>query len=321
MRYTLFAQWIVQPIGWVVADRRDLGGRRRPPPRARARRSWHRGARRWRSRPAGWLRERRRLPHDVGGGRHRGGAHGRAAALRGAPGARDAVRPADLLHRLLRRVGDVLAPRRRRARTRWASTAACCGRRSRCSCSSTSVSLTFSPFVADLHHRGERERLDDLYKRVTRWALTATIPVLLVLAVLPGPVLRVFGEDFGAGADALRILIVGMIVPVMVGTVGFILIMAGRTGWDLVVYLGGFVIDVGSRARARAPGGARDPRRRDRAGLHAHVQRPRPAVPGAPVPGDLAVRDHVPAADRARRARAAPRCWRPTSSCPRRRGS
>jgi hypothetical protein len=35
-----------------------------------------------------------------------------------------------------------------------------------------------------------------------------------------------------------------MIVPVMVGTVGFILIMAGRTGWDLLVYIGGFAIDV-----------------------------------------------------------------------------
>ena len=47
------------------------------------------------------------------------------------------------------------------------------------------------------------------------------------------------------GETALRILIVGMIVPVMVGTVGFILIMAGRTGWDLLVYVGGFAIDVG----------------------------------------------------------------------------
>jgi O-antigen/teichoic acid export membrane protein len=27
--------------------------------------------------------------------------------------------------------------------------------------------------------------------------------------------------------------------------VGFILIMAGRTGWDLLVYMGGFAIDVG----------------------------------------------------------------------------
>ena len=109
----------------------------------------------------------------------------------------------------------------------------------------TSVSLTFSPFVADLHHRGERERLDALYKQVTRWTLAATIPVLLLLAIAPGPVLRIFGHDFVQGEAALRILIVGMIVPVMVGTVGFILIMAGRTGWDLLVYVGGFAIDVG----------------------------------------------------------------------------
>jgi O-antigen/teichoic acid export membrane protein len=68
--------------------------------------------------------------------------------------------------------------------------------------------------------------------------------VLLVLAVLPELVLRIFGPEFVAGQEALRILIVGMIVPVMVGTVGFILIMAGRTGWDLVVYVGGVVIDV-----------------------------------------------------------------------------
>ncbi|MDQ4108369.1 MAG: polysaccharide biosynthesis C-terminal domain-containing protein, partial [Actinomycetota bacterium] len=109
----------------------------------------------------------------------------------------------------------------------------------------TSVSLTFSPFVADLHHRGDRERLDGLYKNVTRWTLAATIPVLLVLGILPEETLRIFGPEFTSGADALRILILGMIVPVMVGTVGFILIMAGRTGWDLAVYLGGFAIDIG----------------------------------------------------------------------------
>ena len=109
--------------------------------------------------------------------------------------------------------------------------------------------LTFSPFVADLHHRGERDRLDGLYKQVTRWTLAATIPVLLVLLVLPAQVLRIFGEEFVSGASALRIVSLGMIVPVMVGTVGFILIMAGRTGWDLIVYAGSFAIDI---ALARA---------------------------------------------------------------------
>jgi O-antigen/teichoic acid export membrane protein len=109
----------------------------------------------------------------------------------------------------------------------------------------TSVSLMFSPFVADLHHRGERERLDGLYKSVTRWTLGATIPILLVLALLPGPVLRVFGDEYAGGESALRILIVGLIFPVIVGTVGFILIMVGRTGWDLLVYVAAFGIDVG----------------------------------------------------------------------------
>jgi O-antigen/teichoic acid export membrane protein len=108
----------------------------------------------------------------------------------------------------------------------------------------TSVSLTFSPFVADLHHRGERDRLDGLYKQVTRWTLAATIPVLLVLVVLPAQVLRIFGPEFVSGASALRIVSLGMIVPVMVGTVGFILIMAGRTGWDLLVYVAAFAIDL-----------------------------------------------------------------------------
>lgn len=56
----------------------------------------------------------------------------------------------------------------------------------------TSVSLVFSPFAADLHARGERQRLDELFKRSTRWALAATLPLLIVLFVAAGDVLRAF---------------------------------------------------------------------------------------------------------------------------------
>src|SRR5205807_10319624 len=100
----------------------------------------------------------------------------------------------------------------------------------------TSVSLMFSPFVADLHARGERERLDQLYKTVTRWTLAATMPVLLVLAIVPGPILKIFGGTFTSGKTALLILLIGQLANVSVGAVGFILIMVGRTGWDLTVY-------------------------------------------------------------------------------------
>ena len=84
-----------------------------------------------------------------------------------------------------------------------------------------------------------------MYKNVTRWGLASTLPVLLALAILPGTIMRVYGPEFVVGRSALLILIVGLIVPVVVGTVGFILIMVGRTGWDLLVYAGSFVTAVG----------------------------------------------------------------------------
>ena len=98
-----------------------------------------------------------------------------------------------------------------------------------------SVNHMFSPFVADLHARGERARLGELYQSLTRWLLAATLPIFIVLAATPDSALRLFGAGFGEGRTALLILLAGQLVNVGTGSVGFILIMVGRTGWDLVV--------------------------------------------------------------------------------------
>ncbi|MDP9223655.1 MAG: flippase, partial [Actinomycetota bacterium] len=108
----------------------------------------------------------------------------------------------------------------------------------------TSVNLMFSPFVADLHNRGETERLDRLYKTLTRWTVAATMPAFLVLAVVPSLALRIFGAAFAGGETALLILLAGQFVNIFTGSSGFVLIMAGRTGWDLVIYAGALVLDL-----------------------------------------------------------------------------
>jgi O-antigen/teichoic acid export membrane protein/RimJ/RimL family protein N-acetyltransferase len=109
----------------------------------------------------------------------------------------------------------------------------------------TAVSYMFSPFVADLHARGERARLDGLFKSLTRWTMAGTIPLLALLIVAPGPLLRIFGgATFASGDTQLRILLIGQTVNVAVGAVGFVLIMAGRTGVDLAVYVGSFALDL-----------------------------------------------------------------------------
>jgi O-antigen/teichoic acid export membrane protein len=243
MRYTLYSQWIVQPIGWIVLAIASWTVSKTAAMTTLAfGASW---ALALAVAYAGWEREQRRLPAHGGIGdgiaEEHAGALVRFGALRA---------PATLFSQLIFWTDlFVLSVLWSGEGSVGAAQVGIYGAVLRSGQALflflTSVSLTFSPFVADLHHRGERERLDALYKNVTRWTLGATIPVLLVLGILPGETLRIFGPEFTGGADALRILIVGMIVPVMVGTVGFILIMAGRTGWDLAVYLGAFSIDIG----------------------------------------------------------------------------
>ena len=243
MRYTLYSQWIVQPIGWIVLTVAFWAASKTAAMTTLAfAASW---ALALSVAFAGWEREQRRFPaqETVGEGvpEEHIGALVRFGALRA---------PATLFSQLLFWTDlFVLSVLWSGQGPVGAAQVGIYGAVLRAGQALflfiTSVSLTFSPFVADLHHRGEREQLDALYKNVTRWTLAATIPVLLVLGILPAQTLRIFGPDFTSGADALRILIIGMAVNVTVGTVGFILIMAGRTGWDLTLYLCGFAIDVG----------------------------------------------------------------------------
>ncbi len=116
----------------------------------------------------------------------------------------------------------------------------------------TSLSLVFSPFAADLHARGERQRLDELFKRSTRWALTATLPLLIVLFVAADDVLHAFSARFEIGENALRILLLGQTVNVATGSVGFILIMTGFTGVDLIDNALGIALLVGLAAALTA---------------------------------------------------------------------
>jgi O-antigen/teichoic acid export membrane protein len=116
----------------------------------------------------------------------------------------------------------------------------------------TSLSLVFSPFAADLHARGERQRLDELFKRSTRWALTATLPLLIVLFVAADDVLHAFSARFEVGETALRILLLGQTVNVATGSVGFILIMTGFTGVDLIDNALGIALLVGLAAALTA---------------------------------------------------------------------
>ncbi len=143
-----------------------------------------------------------------------------------------------------------------------------------------STSLIFSPFAAELHARGDTARLDHLFKDATRWAVAATLPILIILFVAADDVLRVFGSGLQVGSTPLRIMLVGQAVNVATGSVAAVLIIVGRTGLDLVDNLVANILLVGIALLLVSQLWA--DRRRDRLGGGDRGGQPAAGRPGEP---------------------------------------
>lgn len=79
---------------------------------------------------------------------------------------------------------------------------------------------------------GEKRRAEDLYRITTQWIIATSWPLYLVLATFGPQVLRLFGENFPAGADALAILSLSMLFSLATGNVNTVLLMAGKSRWN-----------------------------------------------------------------------------------------
>ena len=97
----------------------------------------------------------------------------------------------------------------------------------------TAFNAIFMPVIADLHHRGEMQRLDALFKLVTRWVIMAAMPILLVLFLYAEAFIGFFGKDFATGVTVLRILSLSTLINFSTGSVGVILLMTGYSNLAL----------------------------------------------------------------------------------------
>lgn len=93
----------------------------------------------------------------------------------------------------------------------------------------TALNTIFSPMIAALHHGGEHERLARLFKTAARWSLALTLPGFLLVALYGKDLLSLFGAEFAAGHVPLLLLAGAQLVNAGTGSVGFALIMSGRT--------------------------------------------------------------------------------------------
>ena len=62
----------------------------------------------------------------------------------------------------------------------------------------------FAPRIAAEDARGDRATLGLMLKRVTYWNIALSLPVFLVLLLLPGPLLGLFGPRYEDGRHGAR---------------------------------------------------------------------------------------------------------------------
>lgn len=73
-----------------------------------------------------------------------------------------------------------------------------------------------------------------VYQTTTAWLMVATWPLYLTFALFAPTLLRLFGKGFDGGAGALQVLGLTMLVATSVGTVDMVLLMGGKSSWNLI---------------------------------------------------------------------------------------
>ncbi|WP_406108389.1 lipopolysaccharide biosynthesis protein [Micromonospora globbae] len=104
--------------------------------------------------------------------------------------------------------------------------------------------VAVSPQLSRLLGRGERGAAAAVHRRLTAWALVLSWPVYLLLAVFGPAFLQLFGPEFAAGAAAMTVLALAMLVNTGVGNVQSLLLMGGRSGLHLAATLAGLLVTV-----------------------------------------------------------------------------
>ena len=75
------------------------------------------------------------------------------------------------------------------------------------------------PLMAEYHAKGKREQLESIFKLVTKWSLSLSLPVCLCCLVFHDAILGIFGPQYTSGWPVLVVLCLGNLVNVGTGLV------------------------------------------------------------------------------------------------------
>ncbi len=105
--------------------------------------------------------------------------------------------------------------------------------------------LVVAPRISALLARRRERHAEELMQTATGWVIAASWPIYLVLAAFAPVVLRIYGRDFVAGGVALTVMSLAVLVNLGTGNVQTVLLMAGRSSWNLWNMVAALAINFG----------------------------------------------------------------------------
>lgn len=90
------------------------------------------------------------------------------------------------------------------------------------------INTVLIPFISQLYHGGQVRELQGAVSFAARLSGFLSLPVFVVLWILAAFFLGLFGDDFLSGEAAMKFLMVGQLINVLCGSVGFLMILTGH---------------------------------------------------------------------------------------------
>jgi O-antigen/teichoic acid export membrane protein len=107
------------------------------------------------------------------------------------------------------------------------------------------VGSIYAPLVSEMFYKGEKKRIESIFKVTTRWIYLIVLPVSLVLVFSSKGIMSIFGVDFiEKGAPVLIILTIAQFVNCVTGGAGYTLTMTGKQKLELINSLGLVILNI-----------------------------------------------------------------------------
>ncbi len=108
----------------------------------------------------------------------------------------------------------------------------------------SALNTMFAPTIAELHSRGEHEKLTVMFKIVTKWSITFSLPIFWVTVLFAVPFLSLSGDAFISAWPLVLVFAVGGIVNTGTGSVGYMLLMTGKVKLSFLNSLAAIIANV-----------------------------------------------------------------------------